>query len=167
MDEATYSRLTPKERECLRVIGRDLSTEQIAAELNVSAGRAANLIKAVRAKLGGVDRYTAAARFRAYEVSLVGDVPEKDLAAPVEFTPLNIGRPDAGANAVREARTSFIHEPARTAIPGRGEPPVWLTRLVMIIALMVLICALVGLAYPVAEGWQHLSNLIDPPSYHT
>lgn len=60
MDDRGLTSLTPRERECLRLVARDQGTGEIAAKLGLAVGTVHNHIKSARAKLGGVDRFTAA-----------------------------------------------------------------------------------------------------------
>lgn len=52
--------LTPKEQACLRLVGRRLSSKEIAAELGIAKTSVDTYCNRARAKLGVMDRYEAA-----------------------------------------------------------------------------------------------------------
>ena len=52
--------LTPRERECLRLVDRHLSSKQIARELGMSKASVDTYCDRARRKLGVSDRYAAA-----------------------------------------------------------------------------------------------------------
>ena len=54
------SALTPKERECLRLVAQQRSSKEIARELGISKASVDTYCNRARAKLGVADRYEAA-----------------------------------------------------------------------------------------------------------
>ena len=62
MTEDPVELLTPRERECLRLVDRHLSSKQIARELGMSKTSVDTYCDRARRKLGVDDRYAAARR---------------------------------------------------------------------------------------------------------
>jgi DNA-binding CsgD family transcriptional regulator len=60
MTERRTELLTPRERECLRLVDQHLSSKQIARELGMSKTSVDTYCDRARRKLGVTDRYTAA-----------------------------------------------------------------------------------------------------------
>lgn len=52
--------LTPKERDCLRLVDHDRKSAVIAAELGIAVPTVETHLRSARAKLGGVSRFVAA-----------------------------------------------------------------------------------------------------------
>ncbi|WP_207801784.1 helix-turn-helix domain-containing protein [Phenylobacterium hankyongense] len=63
--------LTPRERECLRLVDQHLSSKQIARQLGMSKTSVDTYCDRARRKLGVGDRYEAARRARTADVNLV------------------------------------------------------------------------------------------------
>src|SRR5260221_14113863 len=61
--------LTPRERECLRLVDQHLSSKQIARELGMSKTSVDTYCDRARRKLGVEDRYAAARIARQLDVS--------------------------------------------------------------------------------------------------
>ena len=59
--------LTPRERECLRLVYEHLSSKQIARQLGISKHTVDTHVDKARQRLGAVDRYDAARRMAAFE----------------------------------------------------------------------------------------------------
>ncbi|THD77016.1 MAG: LuxR family transcriptional regulator [Phenylobacterium sp.] len=59
--------LTPKERECLRLVGENRSSKQIARQLGISQTSVDTHLRRARHKLGIRDRYAAARLLEAQE----------------------------------------------------------------------------------------------------
>src|SRR6185295_1522144 len=69
--------LTPRERECLRLVDQHLSSKQIARELGMSKTSVDTYCDRARRKLGVEDRYAAARLARALDLNggeVVGSV---------------------------------------------------------------------------------------------
>ncbi|MDP3593435.1 response regulator transcription factor, partial [Phenylobacterium sp.] len=62
--------LTPRERECLRLVDRHLSSKQIARELGMSKASVDTYCDRARKKLGVGDRYSAARALAARETAV-------------------------------------------------------------------------------------------------
>src|SRR5437868_5646384 len=63
--------LTPRERECLRLVDQHLSSKQIARELGMSKNSVDTYCDRARRKLGVDDRYAAARLLRQLDVNPV------------------------------------------------------------------------------------------------
>jgi len=63
--------LTPRERECLRLVDQHLSSKQIARELGMSKTSVDTYCDRARRKLGVDDRYAAARLVRQLDVNHV------------------------------------------------------------------------------------------------
>lgn len=59
--------LTPKERQCLRLVLENRSSKQIARQLGISQTSVDTHVRRARAKLGLKDRYEAARRLATWE----------------------------------------------------------------------------------------------------
>lgn len=82
------SALTPKERECLRLVARQHSSKEIARELGISKASVDTYCNRARAKLGVPNRRAAAQLMLALE--------GEQAAAPASVAP-PIGQPGAAA----------------------------------------------------------------------
>src|ERR1700712_305682 len=71
MTDDAVERLTPRERECLRLVDRHLSSKQIARELGMSKTSVDTYCDRARRKLGVEDRYAAARLARQLDVNHV------------------------------------------------------------------------------------------------
>src|ERR1700752_5330840 len=69
--EDTVGLLTPRERECLRLVDQHLSSKQIARELGMSKTSVDTYCDRARRKLGVEDRYAAARLARQLDVNHV------------------------------------------------------------------------------------------------
>ena len=66
-DDLGLDQLTPKERECLRLVLENRSSKDIGRRLGISHTSVDTHIRRARAKLGLRDRYVAAEAVRAWE----------------------------------------------------------------------------------------------------
>src|SRR5687768_18136534 len=83
-------RLTPRERECLRLVARLMTSKQIALELGISKHTVDERIENARKRIGARGRYEAARILAIYENG--GELP------PIAWGPDSIGlAPPAGA----------------------------------------------------------------------
>src|SRR5205085_4697002 len=69
--EVAVGLLTPRERECLRLVDQHLSSKQIARELGMSKTSVDTYCDRARRKLGVPDRYEAARLLRSHGVNPV------------------------------------------------------------------------------------------------
>lgn len=67
MDANPLDSLTPKERDCLRLVAPDRKSAVIAAALGIAVPTVETHIRSARAKLGGVSRFVAARMLADYE----------------------------------------------------------------------------------------------------
>lgn len=123
-----FERLTPRQRECLRLVRELQSTKQIAATLGIRPGTVNGYLDEAVAVLGASDRRSAALEFHAYEQSSPGKLGGES----IRFEPNNpIGpRSEPGSDAltsapnrVQETRVEFEVIPERQAI--RPSPLPW------------------------------------------
>ena len=188
MDRREYELLTARERDCLRMLSRDREPHEIAAELEIAPGTLANHIKNARAKLGGIGRYQAARDLRAYEELALGLADGSDQAerasSPTVFREASLTkdmhealgapheparRQPVGNVMVREEREAFSLEeawvgqprPDRSGASSRNAGGLQTVLLIAGIIAAITVCA--SLAFSIAEGAQHLANLMDTP----
>ncbi|EZP49957.1 helix-turn-helix domain-containing protein [Sphingomonas sp. RIT328] len=67
MEPNPLDSLTPKERECLRLVAPDRKSAVIAATLGIAVPTVETHLRSARAKLGGVSRFTAARLLKEHE----------------------------------------------------------------------------------------------------
>lgn len=116
-----FERLTNAERECLRLVHQGFGSKEIADRRGISADRVDKIIKAARAKLGGLTRREAARLFVEWEARQ----PKDEL--PGEATQ-KLGAQSLGLD--RDPQ-SLLHRapdmPERVTDagsgPGKAEPP--------------------------------------------
>lgn len=90
MRAAKLSLLTAKERECLRLVGLQMSSKEIAAELGISKASVDTYCNRARAKLGVSSRREAAQMLRTLEAAELHRpiaAPEPPAASPVAVQP--------------------------------------------------------------------------------
>lgn len=130
MDDARFSRLTERQKACLRLVRAGYTTKEIAAQLGASPGAIDKTLKLAMAKLG-VDRRSVAARLlESYEAD--GGYqplapPRLDLPAPADSGRIGPSphreatfEPSAPM-VVREERSRF--EPLASARPATVPDP--------------------------------------------
>lgn len=81
------SQLTPKERDCLRLVLENLSSKQIARQLGISQTSVDTHVRRARAKLGISDRYAAARMVAAWESGASAESAAAGPAPVVVFAP--------------------------------------------------------------------------------
>lgn len=79
---ARLSQLTPKERECLRLVLENRSSKQIARQLGISRTSVDTHVRRARAKLGIKDRHEAARLLELWETGAVETAAAPALAVP-------------------------------------------------------------------------------------
>jgi DNA-binding CsgD family transcriptional regulator len=94
--------LTPRERECLRLVARHQQSKEIARLLNISKSTVDKHIDRARERIGAADRRTAALAFVAHEETLN---PGMDIGYPPD--PDTIPKPAAS----RSVEAQFNAEP--------------------------------------------------------
>jgi DNA-binding CsgD family transcriptional regulator len=91
MRAAKLSLLTAQERECLRLVGLQLSSKEIAGRLGISKASVDTYCNRARAKLGVTNRREAAQLVR----SLEDDIARSPLAKPLAAAPTPSAAPVA------------------------------------------------------------------------
>lgn len=76
--------LTPKERDCLRLVMERHSSKQIARQLGISSTSVDTYVRRAREKLGLKDRYAAARLLEAWQQGEVEIAPSGAAAEPAE-----------------------------------------------------------------------------------
>lgn len=104
-----FEALTPRERECLRLVARHQQSKEIARLLNISKSTVDKHIDRARKRIGAADRRTAALAFVAHEEALN---PGMDTGYPPD--PDTISKPTASRSV----------EPQFNAEPGDPSDPV-------------------------------------------
>lgn len=79
--------LTAMEQACLRLVGRHLSSKEIAAELGIAKTSVDTYCNRARAKLGVADRYEAARLLQATQSPELRACPPKPPAPAAETAP--------------------------------------------------------------------------------
>ncbi len=69
-DELGLERLTPRERDCLRLVARHLQSKEIARRLNISEHTVDGYLREACRRLGASNRREAARRFADHEASI-------------------------------------------------------------------------------------------------
>lgn len=174
MDQSAYDSLSPRERECLRLVARDRGSSEIAGMLTLSVNTVDNHIKSARNKLGGIDRFRAARELSALEGH---DQSQASHGLAIGQDPIlsdDRGTDNAVVDfpataSVCETRTIFEHrEEERHKRPPAGAMPKndlsMVKQLILICILTFVLGGVLLLAFPLSESWQHLANLIDPPT---
>jgi DNA-binding CsgD family transcriptional regulator len=167
MAAPAIERLTPRERECLRLVARGYGTKAIALQLNVSTAHVAKVIHSANRKLQVSSRMDAArllARHEGGEVFVVGGMANPlpdDLPAP----PIPAANEEGTQPTIlREERSAFgtsdptvdLGQPFRKRGGTRNELTTW-QRAVWMILLFAL--ALIGVG-TLTFGLGSLSNQI-------
>lgn len=84
---AKLSLLTTQERECLRLVGLQLSSKEIAGELGISKASVDTYCNRARAKLGVASRREAAQLVRSLEADVVRPAAERLAPGPLAVEP--------------------------------------------------------------------------------
>lgn len=87
------AQLTPKERDCLRMVLENRSSKQIARELGISQTSVDTHVRRARAKLGISDRYAAARLLAAWETGSAAEHATAGPAPAAVFTPQGLRLP--------------------------------------------------------------------------
>lgn len=82
MNEAEYDSLSPRQRECLRLIGRGFEAKEIALQLGISTGVVQGHILGGRGKLGNIRGVKAGRELLAFEA--VYSIPGHLLPVPTD-----------------------------------------------------------------------------------
>ena len=173
MDQSAYDSLSPRERECLRLVARDRGSSEIAGILTLSVNTVDNHIKSARNKLGGIDRFRAAREISAFEghdqsqashtLAIGQDLVSSD-GCGVNNSVVDL----PGTASVRETRTVFEHremeDPKPLAGVTRKNDLTIIHQLILMCTLTFILGGVLMLAFPLSESWQRLANLIDPPT---
>lgn len=154
--------LTPRQRECLRLVKKDMSTKEIARELGISPQTVSNHLKAAMGALGISSRFVAARALREFELpDLIEASPPQAMVPDLEyrfFTPIPV-------DGVQEERG--IYEP-RQALRSVGEDlrryPLTVIQRLLCIALLTATTAVIAVAaLPMSDSVQRLANWLEPP----
>ena len=158
-------RLTHRQRECLRLVARNLQSKEIAAELKLSPETVERHIKAARAVLGGVPRLQAARMLLAFEGTDHSAVNRPMGSALIELPGQSVEAIDA--DSWHEDRVSFpdlpTAAPFRPEIEGRPDHDLkrW-SRLNTAPAILIAMMLVLILLRPVMESFSWLASLIHP-----
>ena len=176
MDSGVFATLTTRQRDCLRLASPGCKSEEIAARLGLSVGTVETHIKAARAKLGGISRYVAAERLRAFEATQLLGSQGLGMGETRPFG--RLGRPDRVAGSdeaetvVREDRAVFDMGDGTDFPIGRpiDQPPRYedrrrngltpLQRIALIAAVATLIAILLIAVRPLADGFSTLADFV-------
>lgn len=131
MSQAGVTSLTTRERECLSLVARDRGSGEIAAELGLAVSTVQNHIKSARAKLGGVDRFTAArivaeAEGTSHSLASLRLVIASGADGPIVRPSSTVVNNDGNCDAVRKVSDEFAPsagKQANEAAPSRKEGP--------------------------------------------
>lgn len=172
MDQAAYDALSPRERECLRLIGQHLQVKEAAARLGISPKTVETHLASARLKLG----HSAT---RPVARALVGF--EAQCSSPRSPSPIPASAPDrhpyVTSNAA-EPLASVVREPPQRPwpLPPDDEPSAEperrindlgaLQRLGLIILIPIMIALLVMLAWGVANSMHETVRAVYPGPAH-
>ena len=124
--------LTPRERECLRLVYEHLSSKQIARQLGISKHTVDTHVDKARQRLGATDRYDAARRMAASERA--AGIPTQsgpDTNRIGDDGRIGLAPPRTGSVSSEPSRQDpFLEdgEPGARAAPGGGRVPPDLAR---------------------------------------
>lgn len=130
MDRSRFSRVTEKQRECLRLIGRGLSAGEVASELGISESAVNERLRAARGVLAATSSRSAARMLQENEqhpydspvdrISVVGEAADEGQITPV-------GSERVSADGLQEAQVPYLATPPRPTrspfpppVPTRG-----------------------------------------------
>lgn len=154
--------LTPRQRECLRLVTKDRSTKEIARELGISPETVNNHLKAAMGTLRISSRFTAARAFREFEqIDLLEASPPQAMVPDLEYGSVTAMPVDG----VQEERG--FYDPRRAPGPaGEGLRRYQLSviqRLLCIALLTATTAVLAVAALPMSDSVQRLANWLEPP----
>jgi DNA-binding CsgD family transcriptional regulator len=114
-----FEALTPRERECLRLVARHHQSKEIARLLNISKSTVDKHIDSARTRIGAADRRAAALALVAHEMSLGTGYPSDPAPIPKAPAPRSVEpqfNTDPGAFSDRHD-----HRPAdfQSRVPGQ------------------------------------------------
>lgn len=167
MDANPLDSLTPKERDCLRLVAPDSKSAVIAAQLGIAVPTVETHIRSARAKLGGVSRFVAARMLIEHEAHQSLTNQGLTIAAPmIADAGKWSSRPnEAGSRplVMEDARTAFddgsVRHPLEQAIDVRNRLSV-LNRMALI-AFCLLAMVVAGIAsIPLSDAVQHVARLV-------
>src|SRR5882757_1918641 len=119
--EDSVGLLTPRERECLRLVDQHLSSKQIARELGMSKTSVDTYCDRARRKLGVEDRYAAARLARKLDVNHVLTESGQDAIrtdAAVNLWPHGVATEDGAHGRLAELRQSSGDRQGAPPSPG-------------------------------------------------
>jgi len=85
--DRTLGLLSPREKDCLRLVFDNHSSKEIARRLGISQTSVETHVRNARAKLGERDRYAAARRLHAHEEAAAAPPPPAAEPAPTQEPP--------------------------------------------------------------------------------
>lgn len=176
MDSGALASLTTRQRDCLRLASPGCKSEEIAARLGLSVGTVETHIKAARAKLGGISRYVAAERLRAFETTQLLGNQALGMGETQSFGrqdwPERIAGSDEAETMAREDRAVFdmgdatdlqgslpMNQPPRREDLRRNDLTT-LQRIALMVAVATLIAILLIAVRPLADGFSTLADFV-------
>jgi len=145
------TQLTPRERDCLRLVGQARSSKEIAIELGLSPFTVDEYVRSATTKLGARNRHEAAYRLKAEEAASSAPPKLGDEPPPLAGTPLPpAAMGSAGHEAGSTRRFPFLRQGRRYNDLGWRERLVWIV--VGAVAIIVLFSQL-------ANGMQVIESM--------
>jgi DNA-binding CsgD family transcriptional regulator len=159
--------LTPKERDCLRLVAPDRKSAVIAAQLGIAVPTVETHIRSARAKLGGVSRFVAARMLTEHEarqpLTSQGLTIAEPMTADAEDWSSRSHEVGSRPLVMADARAAFDDGATRHS-PGRSTADrnrlSTLNRMALI-AFCLLAMVVAGIAsIPLSDAVQHVARLV-------
>jgi DNA-binding CsgD family transcriptional regulator len=175
MKPELFQSLSPRQAECLRLVARDRGAKEIGLLLGISDETVEAHIKTALRKLGSNSRFIAARALAEHEGRTHPVVMPTEGEEPAKSSPASegpsyqlhaVGRGDhVLRDAAATSRTDSLPDlpalqPRARGARGHDLSPVHRLALAAVIAASIVIVA--AAAKPLAEGFQALSNLMQP-----
>lgn len=142
MESQAVARLSARQRDCLRLVGALMKTEQIAAELGISPSTVNTHIERAVILLGAPNRREAARLVLAYEAGDPDKIPTETSRLP------------------QDPAAESIEQPPATRIGRRRNDLTWTERLALAMLALVLLCvAIAGLGAAIGQLSEWRSSL--------
>lgn len=154
--------LTPRQRECLRLVRKDKSTKEIARELGISPQTVNNHLKAAMCALGVGSRFIAARALREHEAPGLLEASQSQAILVDPDYSLILPMPVEG---VQEDRGTYEpHQAAKPAGERSGRYRLTVTQRLLCIALLTATTAVIAVAaLPMSDSVQRFANWLEPP----
>lgn len=176
MEPHVLDSLTPSEKNVLRVLLRERDQKAIARQLNLSPETVKTHLRNAREKTGVRTSFALARAFaerdahtpeRGIPLPEGGPSPSSSVTEGASRRPTDTDRND---DAFHEGRAVFDFDRSSIHVPplrgeGRRNPLSASTRLLIVAGMVIMLVALIILAFPLSESFQRLADVLDPPKH--